>query len=395
MDLCNARITMLTILVLLQAPVVASEGIPSDVPEELLHEAENSYIFVFNDEVGASEVRALARSLVAAEQGSVRHTYRKALKGFSANIADAGAARIARSPLVAYYEPNDIVWALNREPAGRSLTSGSAQSGVAGNGPGGSTSNELPAQVVPWGVTRVGGPRDGSGLHAWVIDSGIDLDHPDLNVGSGVDFIDGDATADDEHGHGTHVAGTIGAVDNDIGVVGVAANAVVHPVRVLDRRAFGTIDGAVAGIDFVALNAQPGDVANLSFGVSGHQESLHDAVLNAADLGIHFNVSAGNSNEDANDYEPAHVEHPNIYTVSAIDDADIFASFSNYGNPPIDFAAPGVDILSTEAEGTVTLMSGTSMAAPHVAGILLFQAPQTDSYAIDDPDGTPDPIAHF
>jgi len=140
------------------------------------------------------------------------------------------------------------------------------------------------------------------------------------------------------------------------------------------------------------------DVANMSLGGPGHQQSLHDAVVNTANLGIRFSIAAGNESDDAELYEPAHVEHENVYTVSAIDDADRFASFSNWGNPPVDYAAPGVAILSTEADGTVTIMHGTSMAAPHVGGLLLLmqpQAPNVDGYAIDDPDGDPDPIAHF
>ncbi len=386
----EARSWVLAILAFIQAPAIAVEGIPADVPEELLREVENSYIFVFTDEVGNDEVRGLARRLAATESGAVRHVFSKALKGFSARVSEAGATRIASAPSVAYYEPNGIVWASYRGVS-------EAVTGALGRGPGpGSvTDTEPPAEVLPWGIARIGGPRDGTGRHAWVIDSGIDLDHPDLNVGTGADLVDGDASPDDEFGHGTHVAGTIGAIDNDIDVVGAAANSTVHPVRVLDRRGFGTTDWVVAGIDYVAANALPGDVANMSLGGLGHQDSIHDAVLNAAELGIRFSIAAGNESDDANNYEPAHVEHANVYTISAIDDQDVFASFSNYGNPPVDFAAPGVDILSTEAGGTVTVKSGTSMAAPHVAGILLLQAPATDGYAIGDPDGMPDPIAHF
>ncbi len=200
---------------------------------------------------------------------------------------------------------------------------------------------------------------------------------------------------DDANGHGTHVAGTVAAIDNDIDVVGVAPNATVHPVRVLSKNGFGMTDWIVAGIDYVAANGVAGDCANMSLGGLGHQDSIHDAVIGAADLGIRFSVSAGNESADAEDYEPAHVEHPNVYTISAIDSKDIFASFSNWGEP-VDFAAPGVDVLSTQMGGGTTIMSGTSMAAPHVCGILLHLAtPDSDGYAIDDPDNDPDPIAHF
>ncbi len=195
----EARSWVLAILAFIQAPAIAVEGIPADVPEELLREVENSYIFVFTDEVGNDEVRGLARRLAATEGGAVRHVFSKALKGFSARVSEAGATRIASAPSVAYYEPNGIVWASYRGVS-------DAVTGALGRGPGpGSvTDTEPPAEVLPWGIARIGGPRDGTGRHAWVIDSGIDLDHPDLNVGTGADLVDGDASPDDEFGHGTH-----------------------------------------------------------------------------------------------------------------------------------------------------------------------------------------------
>ena len=117
-------------------------------------------------------------------------------------------------------------------------------------------------------------------------------------------------------------------------------------------------------------------------------------MLNTAELGISFSLAAGNSGDDANNYEPAHVEHPNVYTVSAVDQNDEFAYFSNWGNPPVDVAAPGVNILSTKKGGGVTTMSGTSMAAPHVCGILLVNGSVSQNgFAVNDPDGSADPIA--
>jgi subtilisin family serine protease len=164
---------------------------------------------------------------------------------------------------------------------------------------------------------------------------------------------------------------------------------------VLSKSGFGMTDWIVTGIDYVAANAVPGDCANMSLGGPGHQESIHNAVVNAAALGIRFSLAAGNDSSDAADFEPAHIDAENVYTISAIDSNDIFASFSNWGNPPVDFAAPGVAILSTQMGGGVTTMSGTSMAAPHVCGILLHRAPPaSDGDAINDPDGDPDPIAH-
>ena len=380
----------------LQCPAVTD--LPDEIPNELLEEAESSFLFVYEDRVDPAAVRGLAIRLTKENGGRLRHVFHKAIKGFSASLPAEAAARIAASPQVAYFERNEIYWASDmRRRSGRDRAG--EQGDAAGRGPGRDDDDdtEEPAQVEPWGVARVGGPVDGSDLHAWIIDSGIDLDHPDLNVGYGATFVTlGTAdSAEDDNGHGTHVAGTVAAIDNDIDVVGVSPNATVHPVKVLSRSGFGMTDWIVASIDYVAANAASGDCANMSLGGPGHQESMHDAVAGAAELGIRFSLAAGNESSDAEDFEPAHIDAENVFTISAIDSNDVFASFSNYGDP-VDFAAPGVAILSTRLGGGTTTMSGTSMAAPHVCGILLHMAPPNeDGEAIGDPDGDPDPIAHF
>ena len=262
-----------------------------------------------------------------------------------------------------------------------------------------------PPQDTGWGVTRVGGSSDATGRTVWILDTGIDLDHCDLNVdvGRSVTFInDGrnrghPATPDDRNGHGTIVAGIVGAIDNEIGAVGVAAGATLVSVRVLNADGFGSYSAIAAGVDYVAANAAPGDVANMSLRGRTHSDFLHQAVENAASRGILFSIAAGNDTVDASiSTEPAHVEHPNVYTVSAIDSLDALASFSNFGNPPVDFAAPGVDVLSILMGGGVKYTAlGTSMAAPHVAGLLADGGTVGfDGFAVGDPDGIPDPIAH-
>jgi len=350
-----------------------------------VEEARTSYIFVFTRDIKPGDIPGLARGLTASQGGTLRHMYTKAIRGFSATLAEQAAARIGANPKIAYYERNAVAHIIGPAAAKKPANPGKGGDGT-----------EEPPQVIPWGVTRVGGPVSGFGRNAWVIDTGIDLKHPDLNVGAGANFVlRGKNSPQDGNGHGTHVAGTIGAIDNAINVVGVAAGATVHPVRVLDNSGFGTIDAVVAGVDFVAANASTGDAANMSLGASGHFQSLHDAVVNTADLGIRFAISAGNDGRHADGYEPAHVWHPYVYTVSAMDSSDRFAGFSNYGNPPVDFAAPGVGVLSTKKGGGITTMSGTSMAAPHVAGLLLLHSPNADGSATGDPDGIPDPIAHY
>lgn len=351
------------------------------VTQQDMEDAAGSYIFVFKDDVRPEQVRGLAEGLVRQHGGALRHSFDRALRGFSVTVSAQAAERMARNPHIKYYERNAVAWA-----QGAPVTAEGKPVTVQAE----------PAQVVPYGIIRVGGGLDGSGRHAWVIDTGIDLKHPDLHVGSGANFVtSGTNSPQDGNGHGTHVAGTIGAINNGIDVVGVAANATVHPVRVLNNNGSGTIDWIIAGVNYVATHAAPGDVANMSLGASGHIQSLHDAIVNTANLGIRFTVAAGNSSADSNFYEPAHIEHANVYTESAVGSNDVFASFSNYANPPVDFAAPGVNVLSTRLGGGVVTYSGTSMAAPHVAGLLLLGIPVANGYAVNDPDGTPDPIAHY
>jgi len=325
------------------------------------------------------EPTAVARAHAAAPE----HVYRHALRGFSATLPDAALQRLLDDPRVDYIETDGLVWAIG--------------SGAAAKPGGGGSGGAIQPQVTPWGVTRVGGPFDGSGKTAWVIDTGIDLAHADLNVDAGrsVSFVTrGRITPNDGNGHGTHVAGTIAAKNNNRDAVGVAAGATLVAVRVLDNSGSGLYSWVIAGVDYVAAHAAAGDVANMSLG-GGGSTTLDQALLAAAGQGILFAVAAGNDSASAGNYSPARVNHANIFTVSAIDSGDNFARFSNYGNPPVDVAAPGVNILSTARGGGTTTMSGTSMAAPHVAGLLLPGLPlHTSGMASNDPDGTPDPIAY-
>ncbi|MEN8247700.1 MAG: S8 family serine peptidase [Bacteroidota bacterium] len=305
----------------------------------------------------------------------IKSVYGNVVEGFTAELSEEMVEKIKLDPRVAYVEQDKII-ALAPPP---------------GKGPGGGDTPPA-AQETPWGITRVNGGVSGATGTAWVIDSGIDLDHPDLNVdvARSVSFVRGDA--DDDNGHGTHVAGTIAAIDNSEGVIGVAAGATVVAVRVLDRRGSGTISGVVGGVDYVGANASNGDVANMSLG-GGVSTTLDDAVINASNAsGATFCLAAGNESDDANNHSPARANGPNIVTVSASDINDNFAYFSNYGNPPIDWCAPGVNILSTWTKGGYNSISGTSMATPHVAGVLLLGAGKNGGAVNEDPDGNPDII---
>ena len=340
----------------------------------------NSYICVFKaNAVSRGSVESEANRSVKAQGGQVKHVYRVALQGFNAHMPAQAVERMqAANPNIAYCEQDQIMAAPPIRIEGK---------------PGGGGGTQ-PAQTTPWGIARVNGGAAGTFGTAWVIDTGIDYTHPDLNVDTARSrsFLGGTTTPADQNGHGTHVAGTIAAYDNTIGVIGVAPGARVVAVRVLDRRGSGSNSGVIAGVDYVASVGQPGDVANMSLG-GGISAALDTAVINASAGGVKFALAAGNSSTDANTSSPARANGPNIYTVSAFANGDTWASFSNYGNPPIDYAEPGVSINSTWLSGGYNTISGTSMATPHLAGILLARSvPANGGLVIGDPAAPADPI---
>jgi subtilisin family serine protease len=322
-------------------------------------------------EVGRGDsAQAVARALGVVPT----HVYTRVFQGFAAELP-VGAVRAAE-----------------RRP------------GVAGIWP------DLPVeafdQTVPTGVKRVNADQNpwaaidgsGEGINAdiAVLDTGIDNDHPDLEVAGGVDCSDDD-TGDweDRYEHGTHVAGTIAAIDNEEGVVGVAPGARLWAVKVLDDNGNGRRSDVMCGLEWVVQNAATIDVVNMSLGggankadqksCEGATSPLHDAICNVVNnAGVPVVVAAGNEGTNAKKIVPA--TYPEVITVSAYKDLngkygggnskgcgirgdDTFAGFSNHGND-IDIAAPGECILSTWPEDKYQTLSGTSMAAPHVTGAI-------------------------
>ncbi|RYE12912.1 MAG: S8 family peptidase [Sphingobacteriales bacterium] len=250
--------------------------------------------------------------------------------------------------------------------------------------------------TAQWGVKRTG-VGDGSGKTVWIIDTGVDFDHPDLIVDKtrSKNFINPQGLATDDNGHGTHVAGIIAAVNNNIGVLGVAPGAKIVALKVLGNTGEGNSSYIFQALNYISQQAAAGDVVNMSLGADTISVALDNTVKNIAARGILFSIAAGNSSEAANLTSPARANAPNIFTVSAIDSMGRYASFSNFGNDVVDYAAPGVNIVSTFSNGRYARLSGTSMAAPHMAGILLLNgtAVRTKGTALNDPDGTPDKIA--
>ena len=327
--------------------ITYTHATPSPIPDR--------YIIILNDDVNPWSVA----NDMAQERGlGISHVYGNAVNGFSAIVPRGQLDNIASDSRVNYIEQDSIV-SIFKKPSGTP--------GKGGNDGGDTTA---PPQITPTGIARIGGPiSDTVNIDVAVIDTGIDASHPDLNVIDGVNFAKGKSWSDG-NGHGTHVAGTIAAKNNDIGVVGVAPGANLYAVKVLDNRGSGFTSDVIAGVNWVTANADTIDVANMSLGGST-SSTLNTAVENAVNAGVVFVVAAGNESTDACSKSPASA--PNAITVSALDDRDgvsnndSFASFSNYGSC-IDMIAPGVLILSTWKGGDYNTISGTSMASPHVAG---------------------------
>ena len=308
----------------------------------------DSYIVVFEDRLSDDEVDTLADDLVNQHRGRKNHVYKSTIKGFSANMSEHAAMALARHPRVAYVEEDGEV------------TTMATQSGAT------------------WGIDRIDQRDlplsgtytynyDGTGVKAYIVDTGIKVGHTQFGSRrvTGYDAVTTGGNADDCNGHGTHVAGTVGG-----STYGVAKNVTLVAVRVLDCNGSGTNSGVIAGVDWVTSDHAAGApaVANMSLG-GGASTALDDAVRRAVTDGVTFAVASGNDNANACNYSPARVAE--AITVNSTTSTDARSSFSNYGTCT-DIFAPGSSITSawhTSTTATNTI-SGTSMATPHVAGVV-------------------------
>ncbi len=338
---------------------------------------EGQYICVFNPGlVAKGKVKEQASASARSAGGQLKHTYQNVIRGFAVNASAQGVARMqADNPRIAYCEQDQVM---------TTVAQGKGKPGGGGT---------QPAETTPWGITRVNGGVTGATGRAWVIDTGIDYDHPDLVVDTSLSrSFTRESDGNDLNGHGSHVAGTIGAIKgNGIGVVGVAPGVTLIAVKVLTRQGSGSNSGVIAGVDYAAANARSGDVANMSLGGSFSQ-ALNDAVIAAAATGLKFALAAGNESTDAGTKSPASANHANIYTISSFANGDSWSSFSNFGNPPVDYAEPGSSIYSTYKDAGYATLSGTSMASPHMAGLLLLGSIRSGGTVTGDPDGNADTI---
>ncbi|OAR24898.1 hypothetical protein A8W25_14670 [Streptomyces sp. ERV7] len=341
-------------------------GAAAAAPSPAVTASRSSYVVVLRDNAAAADPAALASRFVRDHGGTVGHVYRHALRGFSAVLTPSGAAALRHDPQVRSVEPDHTV--------------------------------RITDQTVPTGIQRsyaaanpnlrINGKDDYSvDADIAVIDTGVDAQHPDLNVVSRTNCLNSTTCTDnsgtDDHGHGSHVAGIAAARDNGTGVVGMAPGARIWSVKVLDSSGSGQLSGVTAGVDWVAAHADEIEVANMSLGCENcNNDALSQAISSAVGKGVVFSVAAGNNHKDAKTFFPAN--HPDVITVSALadfngapgggasstcrsDQDDTLADFSNFG-PTVEIAAPGTCIYSTSKDGGYATLSGTSMAAPHIAG---------------------------
>lgn len=307
-----------------------------------------SYLVTLKDSSGLKAATSQGKDLIAEYGGSVKKTYKSALNGFAAGgLSAAEAKRLAADPAVASVEQDQRLHA--------TATQSNAPWGL----------DRIDQAKLPLSGTYTYPDSAGGGVTAYVIDTGVRITHTEISgrAVNGYDAVDGDNTAQDGNGHGTHVATTIAGK-----TYGVAKKAKIVAVRVLDNNGSGTTAGVVAGIDWVTGNHAAGApaVANMSLG-GGASTTLDNAVKKSIADGVTYAVAAGNDNANAGNSSPARV--PAAITVGATSNTDARASFSNYGSI-LDVFAPGVNIKAgwNTGDTATNTISGTSMATPHVAG---------------------------
>jgi hypothetical protein len=276
--------------------------------------------------------------LVKQHNGEIRYVY-KIIAAVYASLPEGAIEPLKKNPRIAYIHKNGRVEALE--------------------------------QTIPWGIERIGAPQawaesEGTGVKIAILDTGVGP-HEDLKVNGGYDYVNNDDDPSDDNGHGSHVAGTIAALNNLFGVVGAAPEALIYAVKMLDASGSGTIDWAIKAIEWSVINGM--QVISMSWGTSTDYQALHDAVDAAYSKGLLLVAAAGNSGNrygwGDNVVYPA--KYDSVIAVAATDQNNKRASWSSTG-PAVELAAPGVNINSTYLGNSYKTLSGTSMATPHVSG---------------------------
>ncbi|WP_022939778.1 S8 family peptidase [Psychromonas hadalis] len=398
---------------LLLLMLIASPSLFSDNSKLLDNKIKVIVVLNDNYNIDKGKNKRNQASNIALSMGlKAKHSFGNVLYGFSTNLSHKRLATLSNDPRIKYIEVDK----LQHFPLRPNKTLKAPRCTDNPTGPGcGITPSEESTQQTPWGIERIGLAADNKaeGIHLFIIDTGIDSNHEDLqNLGVGFTTISCQGKGkksscreawDDDNGHGTHVAGTVGAENNAFGVIGVAPEVILHAVKVLDSRGSGYTSGIISGIDKMAAYMADMHVAyvvNMSIGGNGSKsgicsadsyqgkDSYHEAICRATQHGAVFVVAAGNEGVDASTKKPASYDDSSI-AVSAIgrvtdSNGNVtgqfgWPSWSNWGNKstilghqhnsfPVAISAPGMGILSTWKDNKYETISGTSMASPHVAG---------------------------
>lgn len=321
-------------------------------------------IFVHNPTQAQNSNQNINRRIVVFTDDVVNQDAQEAI------IKAAGGVIIKRLGLIkaqAVYLPQQAEAALKIHPSIKRI-----DPDVVVQATGKPTLSPQPPQTLPWGIDRVEADvawstTSGTGVKVAIVDTGIDLTHPDLasNIKGGVNTINARKSANDDNGHGTHVAGTVAALNNSIGVVGVGNTVGLYAVKVLDRNGSGFLSDVIEGLEWSINNGV--QVVNMSLGTNSDIQSFHDAVIKVNQAGI-VQVAAAGNDGSAVDFPGAYVEVIAVAAVLKNSDGTLSAaSFTSRGTE-VDLSAPGVSVLSTYKGSSYTTLSGTSMATPHVTG---------------------------